>query len=397
MIITKFEIFLESQKNLEFDSKIPSSIKDIQKLFTLHGKKLYVVGGAVRDFLTGKEPKDYDLCTDAKPDQIERILSGKYKYEGGRGKSFGVVVVFTDDQPEGMEIATFRKDITQGRKPKVDFDATIEDDVNRRDLTFNALFYDIEKCEIVDLVGGLEDLESGTIRMVGDPKERMDEDPLRILRAFRFAARYKQPLHPTLIKAIRERNHLKSINHETGVVERISGERIWGEMKKCFQQCESPKDFSSFLHLINDCNMWEEAFPDAVINKEIIPTNSLEIYMANLFKDEKVKNLASRLNERYKIEFDMANIIEFLVDLQNLNVDNILSMNKKMGRCKVTKPLMFEWLKLRNLDDKIFKIFPSYEPITNPKDLMSKGFKGPSLGKEIERVESERVKKMIGS
>lgn len=397
MIITKFEIFLEAQKNLEFDSKLPSSIKDIQKLFTLYGKKLYVVGGAIRDFLTDKEPKDYDLCTDAKPDEIERILSGKYKYEGGRGKSFGVVVVFTQDQPEGMEIATFRKDVTQGRKPKVDFDATIEDDVNRRDLTFNALFYDIEKREIIDLVGGLDDMKSGTIRMVGDPIERMDEDPLRILRAFRFAARYKQPLHPTLLGAIKKRNQLKGLNHETNVVERISGERIWGEMKKCFQQCGSPMDFSSFLSLISDCNMWQEVFPDAEINEEILPTDSLEVYMANLFKDEKVKNLATRLNEKYKIEFDMANIIEFLVDLQNLNVDNILQMNKKMGRCKVTESLMIEWFKLRKLNDKIFEIFPSYQPVTNPKDLMSKGFKGPSLGKEIERIESERVKKMIES
>lgn len=395
MIITKYELFLESQKNIDFGSKLPKSVLDIQKLFKSQGKKLYVVGGAVRDFLTGRKPKDFDLCTDANPDEIVRILSGNFRIQADRGKSFGVVVVFTDDQPEGMEIATFRKDVTQGRKPVVDFDATIEDDVNRRDLTFNALFYDIDKGEIVDLVGGIDDIENGVVRMVGDPIERMDEDPLRILRAFRFATRYRQPLHPSLLEAIKRRNKLETKNQETGVVERISGERIWGEMKKCFEQCEGGRDFVRFLTLINDCGMWGEVFPDSKINTEIEPTKSLEVYMANLFKNENPKNLSSKLNEKYKIEFLVSDIVEFLVDIQNLNPNNIVTYNTKMKRCKVTTDHMREWFNLCGLESRIFEIFLSYKPVTDPKDLLKKGFKGPELGKEIERLEAERINKMI--
>ena len=117
-------------------------------VFKSKGKKLYVVGGAVRDFLTGDKPKDFDLATDALPDEVLEILGSKYK-TNLQGKAFGVVVVFTDDQPEGMEIATFREDVSKGRNPEVKLGVTIEDDVKRRDLTYNALFYDLDTKELV--------------------------------------------------------------------------------------------------------------------------------------------------------------------------------------------------------------------------------------------------------
>ena len=141
----------------------------------------YVVGGAVRDAILGSSPKDFDLATDAKPDEVEAIAKqGKFKTVDV-GKSFGVVIV------NGHEIATFRKDIGKGRRPDaVDF-TDIKGDVKRRDLTINALFYDIGKKQIVDLVGGIADLKKKKIRTVGNADDRFDEDPLRKLRAVRFA------------------------------------------------------------------------------------------------------------------------------------------------------------------------------------------------------------------
>ena len=130
---------------------IPSDIKKLYKLFKKSGKQLYVVGGAVRDAILGKSPKDFDITTDAKPDEVLKIAKqGKFK-SVEVGKQFGVVVV------GGHEIATFRKDIGKGRRPDaVDF-TDIKGDVKRRDLTINALFYDIGKGTIVDLVGGIAD------------------------------------------------------------------------------------------------------------------------------------------------------------------------------------------------------------------------------------------------
>ncbi len=106
MKIKKYKQFLESKSDNMWDI-IPESVKDLQLLFKSKGKKLYVVGGAVRDFLTGDTPKDFDLATDALPDEVLEILGNKYK-TNLQGKAFGVVVVFTNDQPMGMEIATFR-------------------------------------------------------------------------------------------------------------------------------------------------------------------------------------------------------------------------------------------------------------------------------------------------
>jgi len=100
-------MFLESTKSML--DIIPQSVKDLHKLFAANGKKLYLVGGSVRDFLTGDKPKDFDLATDALPDEVLEILGDKFR-TNLQGRAFGVVVVFTKDQPEGMEIATFRSD-----------------------------------------------------------------------------------------------------------------------------------------------------------------------------------------------------------------------------------------------------------------------------------------------
>jgi len=186
-MILNYTKFLESLKNInDMWDVIPQSVKDLHDLFSEQGKKLYLVGGSVRDFLTGDKPKDFDLATDALPDEVLQIIGDKYK-TNLQGKAFGVVVVYTEDEPAGMEIATFREDVSKGRNPEVKLGVTIEDDVKRRDLTYNALFYDLGKREIVDLVGGISDWENKITRMVGDPLERIDEDSLRILRAFRFA------------------------------------------------------------------------------------------------------------------------------------------------------------------------------------------------------------------
>jgi len=111
------------------------------------------------------------------------------------GKSFGVVVVFTDDQPDGIEIATFRSDnydckLGITRNPDVILSTDIEEDVKRRDIRINGLFYDLDKKEIIDLIGGILDIKNGVIGMIGDPELRIKEDPLRILRAIRMACRF---------------------------------------------------------------------------------------------------------------------------------------------------------------------------------------------------------------
>ena len=372
-------------------SIIPQSVKELHELFKSKGKKLYVVGGAVRDFLNNDKPKDFDLCTNALPDEVLEILGSKYR-TNLQGKAFGVVVVFTEDEPSGMEIATFREDVSKGRNPEVKLGVTIEDDVKRRDLTYNALFYDLDKREIVDLVGGVSDMKSKITRMVGDAIERIDEDSLRILRAFRFASRYGTPLSDDLSKAIKIRNQLENIDPDTGKMKRISAERIFEEMKKSFKQAKS---YKQYLEFFNEYDMWKEVFPGSKINTDIEEAHELTSYIANLFKFEDTQKLENKMILDYKIEGDIASKVVFLIDLLKLSPENAFDLYKKKVRCHCTSAQIIDWLDTCGVHSKIFIRFIDYVPSVSAEDLMAKGFKGKELGDEIKRLEIENFKQML--
>jgi len=370
---------------------IPQSVKELHELFKSNGKKLYVVGGAVRDYLNSDKPKDFDLATDALPDEVLQILGDKYR-TNLQGKAFGVVVVYTKDEPAGMEIATFREDVSKGRNPEVKLGVTIEDDVKRRDLTYNALFYDLDKREIVDLVGGVSDMENKVTRMVGNAIERIDEDSLRILRAFRFASRYGTPLSKDLSEAIKERKWLKNIDPETGEMKRISQERVWEEIKKAFKQAKS---FKHYLEFFNEFDMWEEVFPGSKINTDIDECEELTSYIANLFKLENTSRLEQKMILEYKIESDIATKVVFLIDLLQLTVETTFDLYKKKIRCHVTNHQIIDWLDTNGIHKSIFIRFIDYVPTVSAEELMSQGFKGRELGDEIKKREIENFKKML--
>ena len=134
-------------------------------MFKKEGHNLYVVGGAVRDFLTGVKPHDFDMVSNTTPENVMKILKD-YKTDL-QGVHFGIVRVFTDNNPSGYEIALYRKDISNGRhtkgtdqKVEIGKHISIKDDINRRDITINALYYNIENNQIIDSVGGIEDLKN---------------------------------------------------------------------------------------------------------------------------------------------------------------------------------------------------------------------------------------------
>ncbi len=184
------------------------------------GFQAYLVGGCVRDLLLGREPKDYDVATDATPEQVMGIFPETYAV----GAQFGVVLVpapdrdATHDIPaEGssrghaVEVATFRSDISysDGRHPdEVRFSLDPREDVARRDFTINGMLLDPlsgpTPGEVLDLVGGRKDLEAGIVRAIGDPERRFTEDKLRMLRAVRFAARFEYAIDPATFAAMRK-------------------------------------------------------------------------------------------------------------------------------------------------------------------------------------------------
>lgn len=178
------------------------------------GFQAYLVGGCVRDLLLAREPKDYDVATDATPKQVMDIFPDTYAV----GAQFGVVLVPAPDQdvesavtPEGstksraVEVATFRSDIgySDGRHPdEVRFSRDPREDVARRDFTINGMLLDPVNGEVLDFVGGRKDLDAGIIRTIGDAERRFAEDTLRMLRAVRFAARFEYTIEPATFAAM---------------------------------------------------------------------------------------------------------------------------------------------------------------------------------------------------
>lgn len=181
------------------------------------GFQAYFAGGCVRDQLLGTPPKDYDIATDATPEQV----AATFRRTVLVGAAFGVVKVLLGRRE--YEVATFRTEgeYTDGRRPdEVAYATDPEEDVRRRDFTVNALLMDPREDRIVDFVGGQADLQAEVIRAVGDPFERFAEDRLRMLRAVRFAARLGFAIEPATQAAIeREAEHLRAVS-----VERIKAE-----------------------------------------------------------------------------------------------------------------------------------------------------------------------------
>lgn len=384
MKIKKFDAFLESKNDL-YDI-IPQSIKDISLLFKKNGKELYLVGGAVRDFLNNENPKDFDLCTNATPDEILNIVKNKYKTTE-QGKSFGVIVIYTKDQPMGIEVATFREDIYDDklgitRNPEIKF-STIEKDVLRRDITYNSMFYDLEKRKIIDLVGGIEDIKNKTTKFVGNPNDRITEDPLRILRVLRFSCRYNFAI---------DLNTKKSIIANKNKLSIVSQERIWDEMKKAAKQA---KNYSEYLEFFNEFDMWDQVFPGAKINTKIEKTDSFISYIANLFKFDNISDLEKRMVLEYKIEYDTASKVVFLINLLKLTPELAFDLYKQKVKCHCSTDLIVDWLDINDINDKMFIRFMEYKPSVSAEDLMKQGFKGRELGDEIKRQETEKFKQKI--
>jgi poly(A) polymerase len=198
--------------------------KSIIEILRQRGFQGYLVGGCVRDLLLKREPKDYDVATDATPQQVMQIFPDTYPV----GAQFGVVLVPVSDgacgqssavsKSEMVEVATFRSDIgySDGRHPdEVRFSRNPREDVARRDFTINGMLLDPVSGEVLDFVGGRNDLAAGIIRSIGDPEHRFEEDKLRMLRAVRFTARFEYEIDPGTFAAIqRQGDQIRVVSRE---------------------------------------------------------------------------------------------------------------------------------------------------------------------------------------
>ena len=205
--------------------------KSLNALFTAfcitHKKELYLVGGAIRDLLLDREPKDYDLATNASLEEIREICAKLNLKTFDSGIKHGTLTIIDDFYKISYECTVYRKDgkYTDGRHPDtVEFGVSLEEDLKRRDFTINSFAYDFMRNEFVMLDESyLKDLEFGIIRAVGDPRKRFEEDALRMLRAIRFAAQLGFTLDADTFNAIKEK---------ASTIQFVSRERIRDELTK---------------------------------------------------------------------------------------------------------------------------------------------------------------------
>jgi tRNA nucleotidyltransferase/poly(A) polymerase len=362
---------------------IPKDISIIHEAYTKAGKKLYVVGGAVRDTLLGVTPKDYDLATDALPDETLRIVKSIGSFTTLEiGAAFGVIVARSSEGEE-YEIATFRKDDTAGRRPDSVTFTTIEGDVKRRDFTINALFYDLEAKSIVDLVGGVEDIKQRVVRTVGNPTDRFYEDKLRVLRAVRFAERLGGEIEKATREAIVADSNISS----------VSPERIRAEFVKII---DTAQDIAHAMQELSDLNLLEYIFPGCTVELSGSKVQSILGQIALLLKNEDAESLKKKLN---KLKYSRSEIacISFLVDIQHLSPTTANRL--KVAHQKLPGHNMFlkQTTRLMGLSktscDAFFE-FVAGQPRVSATRLMELGWTGRNLGAKLrinEQAEFVRI------
>ena len=217
------------------------------------GHQAYLVGGCVRDLLLGREPSDYDISTDARPERVREL----FPHSLAVGAKFGVILVVEDGAE--VEVATFRSDIgySDGRHPdRVVYSASPQEDVRRRDFTINGLLMDPATREVLDYVEGRADLRAGIVRAIGDPRSRFAEDKLRMMRAVRFAARFGFEIEPGTLAAAREL---------APQITQVSPERIREELTKLLTEGAARRGFE----LLDETGLLAVVLPDVTRMKGV--------------------------------------------------------------------------------------------------------------------------------
>jgi tRNA nucleotidyltransferase (CCA-adding enzyme) len=305
------------------------SLRVIGKL-TDAGFVAYLAGGCVRDALLGREPKDFDVATNATPDTVRQIFGRRSTL--AFGASFGVIGVLpprtaeTDSLGETTptEVATFRSDgsYSDGRRPDSVQFGKAEEDAQRRDFTINGMFYDPAQQQVIDFVGGKQDLKDRLLRTIGTPADRFDEDKLRMLRAVRFATTLQLDVEQETIDAIRE---------NSGQIQVVSGERIGAEMRKVL----SSPHAADGLEWLKRCELVGPILPQL---------SQIEIsFVAKALATLETRNIASALGcllLRHPEPIASLNVLTKLWKLSNeehrrcksalVNADTLINANEKL-------------------------------------------------------------------
>ncbi len=245
---------------------------DIVRQLQQAGYEALWAGGCVRDQLQGLTPKDYDVATNARPEEIRKLFG--FKKTLPIGAAFGVITVIGPKSAGQIEVATFRTDGTysDGRRPDTVEYSSAEQDAQRRDFTINGLFFDPIAEQVIDYVGGKNDLQNKIIRAIGNPIDRINEDKLRMLRAVRFTATFDFQLDAATATAVK---------NTAAEIKIVSGERIGAELRRMLIH----QNRNTAINLLRELNLLNQIFPEAIVRSHTFanwPSKAVEKNLVQL-------------------------------------------------------------------------------------------------------------------
>jgi len=355
-----------------------SQLHALNTIFVENGFEMRMAGGCVRDTLLGIDPKDVDLCTDARPDEMIALAERAGLRLVPTGLQHGTVsfVLGDRDAPEIYEVTTLRIDTQcDGRHAEVEFTRDWEADAGRRDLTINAMMMDFAG-NIYDWHDGRADLRNQVIRFVGDPAARISEDYLRILRFFRFADKFPAGSHVTM-----DARALWAIGENVEGLHRISVERIWSEIRNIASGRRAPSTLLSMcLHdvLYTIGLPWTDTAGAALAHQA--GASALAVIASQIREVEDAEALAVR----WRMSREERDTLEFLVHYRNQAspelIENLLVDGAPRDR-------VIDLSRLAGVGHHIAETFvPPVFPVQG-RDLLDRGFKpGPALGGAIREL-----------
>ncbi len=373
--------------------KLPE-VKTIFNLFN-NNQGIYIVGGCIRDALSGKDVTDIDFAVDINPEEVIKILTNNNIKFYDIGINYGTVTAVIDSK--NYEITSLREDIeTDGRHAKVKYTSDIKADSFRRDFTINAIYANRDG-ELFDFHNGIEDIENRKLKFIGSANDRVKEDYLRILRYFRFYADFSNFEIDTNLK--------KVFKGESKNFSKISKERIWSELKKIINQNNSFKSLS----MMNEINILTEISEDISINKDYLKISHIENKINKPIDDflkfsillESSEYKANNFIEQFPISNEEANNLRTFINL-DLSIKSYLSIKEsraklyRLGIEKFQNFVILNWIKDSNQKNDLnwhtlYEVAKNFE---QPKfsfganDIIRMGIEeGPLVGKILSELE----------
>ena len=345
---------------------LPSSVEYVLSKLKENGYQAYVVGGAVRDFLMGKTPHDYDLTSDALPSQISDVF--KDFYQEHSGEKHGTIRVIVDHKP--IEITTFRCDegYTDYRRPdNVEFVKDVYIDSKRRDFSINAFYY--SEGHIYDFHEGLEDLNNKVIKTIGNPSTRFHEDALRILRAIRFSAKLGYEIES------KTKTALLDCKEELNL---IAKERILTELKEISSTSNFFRDIKEYFPIFKLIIPCLDKIGNSIDDIYNFDTKSYGDYIASLsalFSLREINNDFMSWKLFIKMDNESINAIKTLIKLNDINFNNSFDDDYINGLILLSKPVDINVFKNYLINLYNLKRFKNddIDSILNRVDILSEG------------------------